>query len=263
MWLVQTQFLWPWVIWLHWKNLVSGKASSSVKVFALLSVWQAAVLFLILFVLCESEEDDCDKTLWKLIFKVLTAQLLNHMVIHLYVRTLLSVCCLCRFSILRQRQTALLQRLRCSALMLRHQPTRHSRQCAKEGINLIYIINCYKVKIVNINHINIYPPSKGPRTTWMLDTVGSSLYNSYVCFPEVYLRSFPVTVLWHLFLFSSQWKAEIQDFCPSTRILLIGCKTDLRTDVCTRMELSNQKQSPVSHEQVCPMTSVSSSLRLI
>lgn len=52
-------------------------------------------------------------------------------------------------------------------------------------------------------------------------------------------------------LFLLQWKAEIQDFCPSTRILLIGCKTDLRTDVCTRMELSNQKQSPISHEQVC------------
>ncbi|TNN73103.1 Rho-related GTP-binding protein Rho6 [Liparis tanakae] len=46
-----------------------------------------------------------------------------------------------------------------------------------------------------------------------------------------------------------KWKVEIQDFCPSTRILLIGCKTDLRTDVCTRMELSNQKQTPISHEQ--------------
>ncbi|CAB1336762.1 unnamed protein product [Coregonus sp. 'balchen'] len=27
-----------------------------------------------------------------------------------------------------------------------------------------------------------------------------------------------------------KWKTEILDFCPSTRILLIGCKTDLRTD---------------------------------
>lgn len=59
-------------------------------------------------------------------------------------------------------------------------------------------------------------------------------------------------------LSSPQWKAEIQDFCPSTRILLIGCKTDLRTDVCTRIELSNQKQTPISHEQVCSMTILSS-----
>ncbi|CAB1329393.1 unnamed protein product, partial [Coregonus sp. 'balchen'] len=29
---------------------------------------------------------------------------------------------------------------------------------------------------------------------------------------------------------SDAWKTEILDFCPSTRILLIGCKTDLRTD---------------------------------
>uniref|UniRef100_A0A671KDQ4 Rho-related GTP-binding protein Rho6-like n=1 Tax=Sinocyclocheilus anshuiensis TaxID=1608454 RepID=A0A671KDQ4_9TELE len=45
------------------------------------------------------------------------------------------------------------------------------------------------------------------------------------------------------------WKAEIMDFCPSTRIILVGCKTDLRTDVCTLMELSNQRLTPISHEQ--------------
>uniref|UniRef100_A0A3Q3FBQ7 Rho family GTPase 1b n=1 Tax=Labrus bergylta TaxID=56723 RepID=A0A3Q3FBQ7_9LABR len=48
---------------------------------------------------------------------------------------------------------------------------------------------------------------------------------------------------------SCPWKTEILDFCPSTRILLIGCKTDLRTDVCTLMELSNQKQTPITYEQ--------------
>ncbi|CAB1452606.1 unnamed protein product [Pleuronectes platessa] len=46
-----------------------------------------------------------------------------------------------------------------------------------------------------------------------------------------------------------KWKTEILDFCPSTRILLIGCKIDLRTDVCTLMELSNQKQTPIAYEQ--------------
>lgn len=51
-------------------------------------------------------------------------------------------------------------------------------------------------------------------------------------------------------MFAPQWKTEILDFCPSTRILLIGCKTDLRTDVCTLMELSNQKQAPMAYEQV-------------
>lgn len=33
-------------------------------------------------------------------------------------------------------------------------------------------------------------------------------------------------------------------------MLLIGCKTDLRTDLSTLMELSHQKQAPISYEQV-------------
>uniref|UniRef100_A0A7M4FR90 Rho family GTPase 1 n=1 Tax=Crocodylus porosus TaxID=8502 RepID=A0A7M4FR90_CROPO len=48
-----------------------------------------------------------------------------------------------------------------------------------------------------------------------------------------------------------KWKTEILDYCPSTRVLLIGCKTDLRTDLSTLLELSHQKQAPVSYEQGC------------
>lgn len=48
-----------------------------------------------------------------------------------------------------------------------------------------------------------------------------------------------------------KWKTEILDYCPSTRVLLIGCKTDLRTDLSTLMELSHQKQAPISYEQGC------------
>uniref|UniRef100_U3I5V1 Rho family GTPase 1 n=4 Tax=Anatidae TaxID=8830 RepID=U3I5V1_ANAPP len=36
-------------------------------------------------------------------------------------------------------------------------------------------------------------------------------------------------------------------------VLLIGCKTDLRTDLSTLMELSHQKQAPISYEQGCAM----------
>lgn len=50
--------------------------------------------------------------------------------------------------------------------------------------------------------------------------------------------------------FSFQWKTEILDYCHNTRVLLIGCKIDLRTDFSTLMELSHQKQAPVSYEQV-------------
>lgn len=81
------------------------------------------------------------------------------------------------------------------------------------------------------------------------DTVDSSLkkVRSLACGCRVW--TYFCYLLSCLFL-CPQWKTEILDFCPSTRILLIGCKTDLRTDVCTLMELSNQKQTPVTYEQV-------------
>ncbi|NXK91185.1 RND3 protein, partial [Formicarius rufipectus] len=46
-----------------------------------------------------------------------------------------------------------------------------------------------------------------------------------------------------------QWKGEIQEFCPNTKMLLVGCKSDLRTDVTTLVELSNHRQTPVSYDQ--------------
>lgn len=50
--------------------------------------------------------------------------------------------------------------------------------------------------------------------------------------------------------FLSQWKGEIQEFCPNTKMLLVGCKSDLRTDLTTLVELSNHRQTPVSYDQV-------------
>ncbi|CDQ58441.1 unnamed protein product [Oncorhynchus mykiss] len=46
-----------------------------------------------------------------------------------------------------------------------------------------------------------------------------------------------------------KWRVEIQEFCPNTKILLVGCKSDLRTDLTTLVELSNHRQTPVSYDQ--------------
>ncbi|XP_056157086.1 rho-related GTP-binding protein RhoE-like [Lampris incognitus] len=46
-----------------------------------------------------------------------------------------------------------------------------------------------------------------------------------------------------------EWKLEIQEFCPNTKMLLVGCKSDLRTDLNTLVELSNHRQTPVSYDQ--------------
>lgn len=52
-----------------------------------------------------------------------------------------------------------------------------------------------------------------------------------------------------VFVIPPQWKGEIQEFCPNTKMLLVGCKSDLRTDLSTLVELSNHRQTPVSYDQ--------------
>ena len=51
-------------------------------------------------------------------------------------------------------------------------------------------------------------------------------------------------------LFCLQWKSEIQELCPNTKTLLVGCKSDLRTDLCTFVGFSNHVPPPVSYDQV-------------
>lgn len=48
-----------------------------------------------------------------------------------------------------------------------------------------------------------------------------------------------------------QWQGETQEFCPNAKIVLVGCKLDMRTDLNTLRELSKQRLIPVTHEQVC------------
>ncbi|KAG7280160.1 hypothetical protein CRUP_037744, partial [Coryphaenoides rupestris] len=43
-----------------------------------------------------------------------------------------------------------------------------------------------------------------------------------------------------------KWRGEIQEFCPNTKMLLVGCKSDLRTELFTR---SHSRQTPVSYDQ--------------
>ncbi|XP_029967611.1 rho-related GTP-binding protein RhoE-like [Salarias fasciatus] len=43
-----------------------------------------------------------------------------------------------------------------------------------------------------------------------------------------------------------KWRYEVEEFCPNTKMLLVGCKLDLRTDLFTR---SHTRQTPVSYDQ--------------
>ncbi|KAM4797436.1 rho-related GTP-binding protein Rho6 [Rhinophrynus dorsalis] len=87
------------------------------------------------------------------------------------------------------------------------------------------------------------------------DTSGSPYYDNVrpLCYSDsdAVLLCFDISRPESLDSALKKWKSEVTDYCPSTRILLIGCKTDLRTDLSTIMELSHQKQVPVSYEQGC------------
>ncbi|MBN3312071.1 RND2 protein, partial [Atractosteus spatula] len=46
-----------------------------------------------------------------------------------------------------------------------------------------------------------------------------------------------------------KWQGETQEFCPNAKVVLVGCKLDMRTDLNTLRELSKQRLIPVTHEQ--------------
>lgn len=48
---------------------------------------------------------------------------------------------------------------------------------------------------------------------------------------------------------SPQWYPEVSHFCPSVPIILVGTKTDLRSDQRTRDLLAAQGTRPISAEQ--------------
>uniref|UniRef100_A0A4W3GIU5 Rho family GTPase 1a n=1 Tax=Callorhinchus milii TaxID=7868 RepID=A0A4W3GIU5_CALMI len=86
------------------------------------------------------------------------------------------------------------------------------------------------------------------------DTSGSPYYDNVrpLCYSDsdAVLVCFDVSRPETLDSAIKKWKTEIQDYCPTTKTLLVGCKNDLRTDYSTVLELSSQKQAPISHEQV-------------
>ncbi|XP_016315977.1 rho-related GTP-binding protein Rho6-like [Sinocyclocheilus anshuiensis] len=129
-------------------------------------------------------------------------------------------------------------------------------QCGKTAMLQVLAKDCYPETYVPTVFENYTACLEldGQRVELSLwDTSGSPYYDNVR--PLCYSDSDAVLLCFDISrpdIFDSglkKWRAEILDFCPSTHILLVGCKTDLRTDVCTLMELSNQKQTPITHEQ--------------
>ncbi|CAB1434513.1 unnamed protein product [Pleuronectes platessa] len=46
-----------------------------------------------------------------------------------------------------------------------------------------------------------------------------------------------------------KWQGEKQEFCPNAKVVLVGSKLDMRTDMNVMRELSKHRLIPVTHEQ--------------
>uniref|UniRef100_A0A674PH66 Rho-related GTP-binding protein Rho6 n=2 Tax=Takifugu rubripes TaxID=31033 RepID=A0A674PH66_TAKRU len=129
-------------------------------------------------------------------------------------------------------------------------------QCGKTAMLQVLAKDCYPetyVPTVFENYTACLELEEQRVELSLWDTSGSPYYDNVrpLCYSDsdAVLLCFDISRPDTVDSSLKKWKTEILDFCPSTRILLIGCKTDLRTDVCTLMELSNQKQTPVTYEQ--------------
>uniref|UniRef100_A0A7M4EM34 Rho family GTPase 2 n=1 Tax=Crocodylus porosus TaxID=8502 RepID=A0A7M4EM34_CROPO len=87
----------------------------------------------------------------------------------------------------------------------------------------------------------------------MWDTSGSAYYDNVrpLAYPDsdAVLICFDISRPETLDSVLKKWQGETQEFCPNAKIVLVGCKLDMRTDLNTLRELSKQRLIPVTHEQ--------------
>jgi len=89
----------------------------------------------------------------------------------------------------------------------------------------------------------------------LFDTAGQEDYDRFrlLCYhnpvADVFLVCFSVISIPSLKNVLGRWKPELDHHCPSTPTVLLGTKTDLRTDSKTLEALSAREQKPITKEQ--------------
>ncbi|XP_029312828.1 rho-related GTP-binding protein RhoN-like [Cottoperca gobio] len=87
----------------------------------------------------------------------------------------------------------------------------------------------------------------------MWDTSGSTYYDNVrpLAYPDsdAVLICFDISRPETLDSVLKKWQGETQEFCPSAKVVLVGCKLDMRTDLNVMRELSKHRLIPVTHEQ--------------
>ncbi|RVE69835.1 hypothetical protein OJAV_G00081590 [Oryzias javanicus] len=129
-------------------------------------------------------------------------------------------------------------------------------QCGKTALLHVFAKDCFPesyLPTVFENYTASFEIDKHRIELNMWDTSGSSYYDNVR--PLAYTDSDAVLICFDisrpetLDSVIKKWQVETQEFCPQAKVVMVGCKLDMRTDVNILRELSKQRLIPVTHEQ--------------
>ncbi|KAJ3517280.1 hypothetical protein NLJ89_g599 [Agrocybe chaxingu] len=127
--------------------------------------------------------------------------------------------------------------------------------CGKTCLLIVYAENRFPeayIPTVFENYVTLVSFESKLVELALWDTAGQEEYDRLrpLSYPEsdVILIVFSVDFPTSLANVQDKWYPEVSHFCPSTPLLLIATKTDLRTDPTTIRMLSAQGQAPVTPE---------------
>ncbi|XP_003467053.1 rho-related GTP-binding protein RhoN isoform X4 [Cavia porcellus] len=129
-------------------------------------------------------------------------------------------------------------------------------ECGKTALLQVFAKDAYPgsyVPTVFENYTASFEIDKRRIELNMWDTSGSSYYDNVrpLAYPDsdAVLICFDISRPETLDNVLKKWQGETQEFCPNAKVVLVGCKLDMRTDLATLRELSKQRLIPVTHEQ--------------
>ncbi|XP_042199321.1 rho-related GTP-binding protein RhoN [Callorhinchus milii] len=129
-------------------------------------------------------------------------------------------------------------------------------QCGKTALLHVFAKDCYPESYVSTvfeNYTASFEIEKQRIELNMWDTSGSAYYDNVrpLAYPDAdaVLICFDISRPETLDSVLKKWQCETQEFCPNAKVLVVGCKIDMRTDLNTLRELSKQRLIPVTHEQ--------------
>ncbi|XP_038634520.1 rho-related GTP-binding protein RhoN-like [Scyliorhinus canicula] len=129
-------------------------------------------------------------------------------------------------------------------------------QCGKTTLLHVFAKDCYPesyVPTVFENYTASFEIEKQRIELNMWDTSGSAYYDNVrpLAYPDsdAVLICFDISRPETLDSVLKKWQSETQEFCPNAKVLVVGCKIDMRTDLNVLRELSKQRLIPVTHEQ--------------